>query len=311
MADYREFAGRSLEECLNQVMETLGIPDEQIHYKLVDPGRKGIFGLGARDVRIRVELPPKSEARTARPPKARPANRRQARSRGAERQKVARGEAQETQPAGAKKPRKAGAKEVSKRGPRAEPRSAQRSGKKGKPKPTQRKRTRSSSRRERPPRRQEARASEAHLGGIQETVARMFRLMGMEIVAEASMNRGGIVVELDGPDRPALLDNDAELLFAVQFLLNRMSRRAWPGSSRIQLSCSGFSSRRDDELVKEIREVADQVARTGESKRLQPMNPYERRLVHLTIRDYPDLSSCSEGDGFMKAITVSREDGNG
>ena len=54
--------------------------------------------------------------------------------------------------------------------------------------------------------------------------------------------------------------------------------------------------------------MASQVARTGEAKKLHPMNPYERRLVHLTIREYRGLATESEGSGFMKVITVSRDE---
>jgi spoIIIJ-associated protein len=88
-----------------------------------------------------------------------------------------------------------------------------------------------------------------------------------------------------------------------------MSRRAWPGSGRIQVVCEGHRGKRDGELVEEIREIADQVRRTGQVKRLQPMNPYERRLVHLTIREFPGLETVSEGNGFMKSIKVYRSEG--
>ena len=86
-----------------------------------------------------------------------------------------------------------------------------------------------------------------------------------------------------------------------------MSRRAWPGVGRVMVG-DGRKNRRDEELIDEIREVAGQVARTGRSKKLHPMNPYERRLVHLTVREIGGLASRSEGDGFLKTVTVSRVD---
>ena len=54
-------------------------------------------------------------------------------------------------------------------------------------------------------------------------------------------------------------------------------------------------------------EVAGQVARTGVAKKLHPMNPYERRLVHLTVREFEGLETSSEGDGFLKTVTVCRD----
>ena len=83
-----------------------------------------------------------------------------------------------------------------------------------------------------------------------------------------------------------------------------MSRRAWPGVGRIQVQCDGHSNRRDDDLVELVREVASQVQSTGEAKELHPMNPYERRLAHITVRDFEDLASHSVGDAFLKKIII-------
>jgi spoIIIJ-associated protein len=112
---------------------------------------------------------------------------------------------------------------------------------------------------------------------------------------------------LNGEDRKLLLGRDSELLSAFQFLLNRMSRRAWPGAGRIQLSCAGHdgASRRDEEIVELVREVAGQVARTGRTNMLHPLNSYERRLAHLTVREFTGLTSSSDGDGSLKRIRIS------
>ena len=74
----------------------------------------------------------------------------------------------------------------------------------------------------------------------------------------------------------------------------------------MQVVCDGQSQQRDDELVELTREVAQQVARTGRTKKLHPMNSYERRLVHLTIREFTGLSSCSDGRGSMKRVKISK-----
>ena len=74
------------------------------------------------------------------------------------------------------------------------------------------------------------------------------------------------------------------------------------------LTCDGErSARRDDELVQQTREVAEEVRRTGRAKRLAPMNAYERRLVHLTVREFERLGSRSEGNGHLKRVKVFRQ----
>jgi spoIIIJ-associated protein len=86
-----------------------------------------------------------------------------------------------------------------------------------------------------------------------------------------------------------------------------MARRAWPEAGRIHLACDGHRKERDDDLVELTREVAQQVKRTGKTKRLHPMNAYERRLVHLTVREFDQLGSRSEGSGHLKRVKVYRQ----
>ena len=83
-----------------------------------------------------------------------------------------------------------------------------------------------------------------------------------------------------------------------------MARRAWPEAGRIHLACDGHHKERDDDLVDLTREVAQQVTSTGRTKRLHPMNAYERRLVHLTVREFEQLGSRSEGSGHLKRVKI-------
>jgi spoIIIJ-associated protein len=139
---------------------------------------------------------------------------------------------------------------------------------------------------------------------VQATVERMVELMGLELNVSARSVDGGVTVDLGGADRKLLMKKEGELISALQFLLNRMARRAWPGTGRIHLACDGNRKKRDDDLVELTREVARQVANTGKTKRLHPMNAYERRMVHITVREFPELDSRSEGGGFLKRVRV-------
>ena len=97
------------------------------------------------------------------------------------------------------------------------------------------------------------------------------------------------------------------MISSLQFLLNRMARRAWPGAGRIHLSCDGDRKHRDDELLELTREVIQQVASTGKTKRLHPMNAYERRLVHIAVREHGGLGSRSEGNGYLKRVRIYKQ----
>jgi spoIIIJ-associated protein len=136
----------------------------------------------------------------------------------------------------------------------------------------------------------------------------MLTLLGHDLHAElVAAGPDGVTIELDGADRRALLHRDGELLQSLQFLLGRMARRQWPDAGRVRVSCPGERRVRDEDVVDLAREVADEVARTGRPKRLRPMNAYERRLVHITIREYAGLDSRSEGDGSLKRVRIVKQ----
>ena len=260
MTALREFEGNSLDEALEAASSALGIPVDDLQYEMVEQGRRGIFGLGARQVRVRVELD-LEELVTPEPVVAQPA-----------------------QPARPPRPPR----------PPRSPRPA-RSGRSAQP-----------ARSGRPRRGKKKEESSPDGDAVGETLERMLDLMGFQLRAKVSAAGSNVKVLLSGKDRRALLQKDGQLLAALNFLLNRMSRRAWPEVGRIQVQCDGHRNRRDDDVVELVKEVASQVQRTGEAKELHPMNPYERRLAHITVRDYEDLASHSVGDAFLKTIIIEK-----
>lgn len=250
MSEEREFEGKDLEEALEAASSSLGIPEADLHYEMVEQGRRGVLGLGAKSVRIRVMPPvealPDSAIR----------------------------DTAEEEPA-PEPPQKTGSKRRGARGPQAKPKV-----------------------------KSEAPAEACR--EVETTVKRMLELMGLQLEAQLESADGGVSLQLQGADEKMLLAKNAELLLALQLLLNRMSRRAWPQVGRIQIYCNGEGRRRDDEIVELAREVAQQVSHTGRTKKLQPLNAYERRLVHIAVRDFPGLSSSSDGQGPLKRVRISK-----
>jgi spoIIIJ-associated protein len=130
--------------------------------------------------------------------------------------------------------------------------------------------------------------------------------MGFDLHVEEVRRDGTLELLLDGPDRKRLTAKDGELLAALEFVLGRMGRRSWPDEPQIRLLCRGFRSGKDDELVDMVRGAAAEVSRSGRPKRLPAMNPYERRVVHVTVREFEGLTTVSEGDGFLKRVRVEK-----
>jgi len=270
MIKERDFEGKDLNEALHVASDAMGIPEPELDYEIIEQGRRGLFGVGAKSVRIRV-MPPLSQP------------------------------ADPMAAAELKLPRD----QLPKRGDRKPAPARKRSRQESRPvrKPPQR----SSQKPVRKPAPKPEAAPTPQASEVAGTLQRMLEMMGMDLTASAADSDNGVAIELDGPDRKVLMQKDSELLSALQFLLNRMSRRTWPDVGRIRLSCDGHRKRRDEDLVELTREVAQQVRSTGRTKRLHPMNAYERRLVHLTVREFEQLGSRSEGNGHLKRVKIFKQ----
>lgn len=238
MSDNVEFEGKDLEEALEEAAGELGLPEEDLHYEIVEQGRRGVMGLGAKNVRIRVTDQMGAEDKDG-APAARPSRPRQTK--------------EQAQPPVSEVPA-------------------------------------------------------AVATDIAATTQQILDLAGLELSAELVPTDGGVGIEIAGADRKRLVSRKAELLGAIQFLLNRMARRKWPDAQRIHVSSDGKTTGlgRDDELVELTREVAQKVSHTGRTQKLPPMNSYERRLVHLTVREFGGLTSSSDGQGARKRVRISK-----
>jgi len=279
----RVFEGRDLEQALHTAADRLGIPEPDLDYEILQQGRRGLFGLGAKSVRIRVMPPVEAIPPQAPPPAAAEASKGDRPARSAP-------EGSETKTrSGRRRRSRSGRRRSGRNAPGetsgATPREARR------PAPAEPERPLSTEGRE-----------------IETTVQQMIDLMGLELKARARMAGAGVNLELTGADEKLLKRKDAELRTALAFLLNRMSRRTWPDMGRISIGGNGDRRVRDHDVVELVREVAQQVSTTGETKWLRAMNGYERRLVHITIRKYSDLGSSSEGDGSLKKIKIFKND---
>jgi spoIIIJ-associated protein len=280
------FEGKDLAEALAEASVKLGIPEADLDYEIVEQGRRGLFGLGHRSVQIRVMPPIDQETKVAGHGELagvpqRGEGRRRGGRRGRGRSDGGDGdvatEASERRPARRRRARPSRDDDED-RAPAVEKEPA-------------------------PPPPEEA------VDQIQTTVRQMVEMLGLDLEVTAEGTAGGTEVKLDGPDRELLIDGDAEATGAWQFLLNRMSRRAFPEGGRIQVYCNGHHQSRDEDLLALARDTAAQVLQDGRPQRLQPMNSYERRLIHLTVRKMRGVDSRSEGSGPLKRVRVFKRTG--
>ena len=102
-----------------------------------------------------------------------------------------------------------------------------------------------------------------------------------------------------------VIGRDGETLEAIQFLLNRLVQAKDKDAAKIIVDCEHYRSMREDQIVQRVRELAERVRVTGRSLQLEPMNSYERRIVHNAFKDDPDVATWSPSDSArIKQITL-------
>ena len=114
--------------------------------------------------------------------------------------------------------------------------------------------------------------------------------------------RLGLDIESDGSG--ILIGKQGKTLEALQFIVNLAAGRMGGDSTRIVLDTQDYRSRRERSLIRMANHVAEQVRRGRDSQLLEPLNPFERRLIHTSLARYGDIETISEGEGLYKRIRV-------
>ena len=115
----------------------------------------------------------------------------------------------------------------------------------------------------------------------------------------------GTRINLEGEDGGVLVRRGGEGLQALQHLVATAFRKQLGDDNRIVIDCNGFRKDKDAELKQMARFMAEKARSTGVPQEMGPLNPYERRIVHMAIAEDPGATSESIGDAFMKTVIIS------
>jgi spoIIIJ-associated protein len=138
-------------------------------------------------------------------------------------------------------------------------------------------------------------------GFVQDVV----RAMGATLTATVDETPEGTRINLAGEDGGILVRRDAEGLQALQHVVATAFRRQLGEHTRIVVDCNGFRKDKDAELRQMAHFMAERATTTGQPQEMGPLNPYERRIVHIAIAEIPKASSESIGDAFMKTVIIN------
>jgi spoIIIJ-associated protein len=129
--------------------------------------------------------------------------------------------------------------------------------------------------------------------------------MGLKLKAEPEEMPDGLRINLAGEDGSMLTRRQGEALAALQHIVAAVFRQEVDERRRLVVDCQGYRKSKDAELRQMAKFLAEKARDTGLAQEIGPLNPYERRIVHLAVSEVDKVSSESIGDAFEKTVIIS------
>lgn len=140
-----------------------------------------------------------------------------------------------------------------------------------------------------------------------ETLDTMLGLLGFVCEVKEMESEHGPTLMIYTAEKERLLGRNGELLEDTQLLLNRVLQAKDKHAPKVQVDLEHWREMRDDALVHRVRHIAETVRQTGRPHHLEPMNAYERRIVHNAFKDDPEITTWSPpDDARIKRITIRK-----
>lgn len=141
-------------------------------------------------------------------------------------------------------------------------------------------------------------------------VERIMELLGVDAKVEASITRRGIVVNVTSPSDGALIiGKGGQNLDALQFLVNRMVLKSGRELVPILVDSEGYRERHYSQLEQLARRTAHKVVRFKREIALKPMPPADRKVIHLTLRDFRGVHTISRGEEGNRRVVITPAEG--
>ena len=136
-------------------------------------------------------------------------------------------------------------------------------------------------------------------------ITSILRAMGVDAEFVVYQNETGAIINIESNNNGTIIGRRGETLDAIQYLCSIIANKGDKDYYRITIDCLGYRSKRKDTLEQLAAKVAKSVLRTGRSQPLEPMNPYERRVIHSAISNIEGVSSRSVGEEPYRKIIIS------
>lgn len=268
------FTAKTVEEAQEQAVSAFGAPASQIRFEILEQPRRGLFGKLKGEARVKAEYEPMMQQTPVREAPVAPA-------------------APAPQPEAAPQQPAAPAEE-----PAAQSDAAPAA--------------------ETAPETPEAAPAEETVAPVELTeeqaakaeharsyVASILRSMGLSDASTMTVTESGVTLTFDGDGSGTIIGRRGETLDALQYLASMVSNKGDKEYFRITIDSCGYREKRRKTLIELAKKISKSVLRTGRSTTLEPMNPYERRIIHSAVSEIEGVTSHSTGEEPYRKVIIS------
>ncbi len=303
-----EFSARTEDEAVELGLQELGVSIADVEVQVVEEGSKGLFGLfGSRPVRVRLTLKDAEEDPLADLLEDKPEKKPEPKT-----EKKAEKKAEKKSEKGEKKSDKAEKKTEKKAAPKAEiktepaadaEKEAAAEGKKAvKPeiRPIEKPEVTMIP--------AEELAEDSPAGIAHAFLMELTKLMGVDVTIDMGTDaEGNVFGFINGDTLGILIGRRGETLDAVQYLTSLKVNRGREGYTRVTLDTENYRAKREDTLIRLANRMANRALRTGRKVSLEPMNPYERRIIHYALQQTEGVDTHSEGEEPNRHVVITQK----
>jgi spoIIIJ-associated protein len=140
---------------------------------------------------------------------------------------------------------------------------------------------------------------------ILEFLNRFTAALGIQASVDVEQSSDGPRLNIMGEQAEILVRHRGEPLKALQHVVDMAYGRSLPDDKRVFVDALGYRKGKDIELRQMAKLLAEKVKQTGIDQQLGPLNPYERRIVHIAVAEVPGVTTESIGDAFSKTVHIS------
>ena len=140
---------------------------------------------------------------------------------------------------------------------------------------------------------------------IEAKVKSFLDAVGLDVSLETLLEEEVLYFNVKGPDENYFLNNKGDILKGISYIFQDYKEKHFPKSDlSIKFDAANFLKSRETELLAMADEAVTRLAQPGDEVALEPLNPYERRIVHMALEKRPELKTESRGDGYFKRLVI-------